>query len=214
MKTLAEESELNASRSIAQIRLGSFPQQYRKVQVYLYLHVRHPIVGRYDWRQAKTHCRVPPMALALARHPIVDKANLSSLKEIICGAAPLSADLAAEVTKRVKVPLHQGWGMTETTAASTVNRPGRDKHGSTGQLLPGQQARIVKEDGRDAEVGRDGELWVRGPNIVKSYHNNQKATKGTFTEGGWLMTGDVGFFDAEGYLKIIDRTKELIKYKG
>lgn len=159
-------------------------------------------------------CIVPPIALGLARHPLAAKTDFSSIREFIIGAAPMSAALTEEATKAVGVPIHQGWGMTETTSVSTVNRPGQHKVGTCGRLVPGQEARIVKEGGKDAAAGEAGELWVRGPNIVSSYYGNAKATQETFTKDGWLMTGDVGVFDKDGYLSIVDRTKELIKYKG
>lgn len=97
---------------------------------------------------------------------------------------------------------------------SIVNRPYQHKVGTCGRLIPGQEARLVKEDGHDAAGGEAGELWVRGDNIVRSYYGNAKATDETFTKDGWPKTGDVGIFDKDGYLSIVDRTKELIKYKA
>lgn len=100
--------------------------------------------------------------------------------------------------------------MTETTAVSNLNRAGMNIVGSVGPLVPGQEARIVNDEGQDSE---QGELWLRGGNIVTRYHRNEKSSRDTFTSDGWLKTGDVGYFK-DGYLYIVDRTKELIKYKG
>lgn len=181
---------------------------------------------------------VPPIALQLARNPIVDKAgkcghskwdvriwryadslfytsssDLSSLKEWLCGAAPLSPELMQDLVKRTKIPLFQGYGLSETSACATVNRPSFNRDGSVGKPLPGQQLRIVKLGGEDAQEGEEGEVWVKGVNIVRAYHKNQKATDDTFTKDGWLMTGDVGIMK-DGFLYIVDRLKELIKVKG
>jgi len=180
------------------------------------------VLPRFDLQQfldgiAKykcTHtCIVPPIALGLARHPAVDNADLSSLKELLCGAAPLSNELQNEVSKRLNVPLFQGYGLTETSACATLNRPEFNKTGSVGQPLPGLDLRIVLPGGKDAPDGEEGEVWVKGINIVRAYHRNQKATDETFTKDGWLMTGDIGRVQ-DGFLYITDRLKELIKVKG
>ncbi|CAD6578732.1 MAG: hypothetical protein CYPHOPRED_000662 [Cyphobasidiales sp. Tagirdzhanova-0007] len=159
-------------------------------------------------------CIVPPIALALAKHPMVEKADFSTIKFIISGAAPLSASIQDEAMKRIKAPIVIGFGMTETVSCSTVNLQEKNKLGSIGPLLPGQRARIVDDSGEDVPLGEQGELWLHGPNIFFAYLNNPGATHNSITSDGWFKTGDVAFVDDEGYFTIVDRSKELIKYKG
>ncbi|KAK4050826.1 hypothetical protein OIV83_003248 [Microbotryomycetes sp. JL201] len=158
---------------------------------------------------------VPPIALGLAKHPIVDKYDLKSLKFLLSGAAPLSADLQQALEKRLQGPaVYQGWGMSETTSVGMLAEPNKYKPGTVGKLLSSTEARLVDENGNDAQEGQPGELWVRGNNIMLGYYGNEKATKETIHKDGWLMTGDVCIRDKEGDYTIVDRTKELIKYKG
>jgi len=108
--------------------------------------------------------------------------------------------------------------MTETTPnVCTMNRSeARARAGWVGRLIPTYQARLVKEDGTEADCakGESGELWVRSPSVMKGYHNNPTATANTMTPGGWLRTGDILVRDDQGWFKVVDRLKELIKYKG
>ena len=158
---------------------------------------------------------VPPIVLALAKHPLVDRYDLSSLKSIISGAAPLSTELANEVTARLAVEVLQGYGMTETSPATHIALEGCGKPGSVGGLVPSSECRIVDvSTGDDVEQGDAGEIWVRGPHIMKGYLNNPQATADTIDADGWLHTGDIGYMDADGDFYIVDRLKELIKYKG
>ncbi|BGP50499.1 hypothetical protein JCM10450v2_006418 [Rhodotorula kratochvilovae] len=159
---------------------------------------------------------VPPIALALAKHPIVDQYDLSSLRYILCGAAPLSAALEAALTKRLKghTRVFQGLGMTETTSVGIVPPANKSKPGSVGLLLSSMEARLVSPSGEDVAPGEAGELWLRGPNILLRYHKNEEATRETLTSDGWLMTGDVCERDEEGWFRVVERSKDLIKYKG
>jgi acyl-CoA synthetase (AMP-forming)/AMP-acid ligase II len=155
---------------------------------------------------------VPPIALALAKHPAVEGRDLSSLRMIMSGAAPLGEDLARAVADRVGAPTIQGYGMTELSPVSHVAPIDSQKGGSIGPPLAGTECRIV-----DPETGEDadrGELWVRGPQVMQGYLNNEEETRSTIDEEGWLHTGDVAEMDDEGYYAIVDRLKELIKYKG
>jgi acyl-CoA synthetase (AMP-forming)/AMP-acid ligase II len=155
---------------------------------------------------------VPPIALALAKHPAVEGRDLSSLRMIMSGAAPLGDELARTVAERVGVPTIQGYGMTELSPVSHVAPIDSQKGGSIGPPLAGTECRIVDpESGGDADRG---ELWVRGPQVMKGYLNNDEETASTIDEDGWLHTGDVAEMDDEGYYAIVDRLKELIKYKG
>jgi len=157
---------------------------------------------------------VPPIALALAKHPAVDGADLSSLRLVMSGAAPLGAELSDAVAERIGTPTVQGYGMTETSPVTHVSplAPERIKGGSIGLPVAGTECRLVDpESGEDADRG---ELWIRGPQVMKGYLNNEEATRHTIDADGWLHTGDIAEVDEDGYLTIVDRLKELIKYKG
>jgi acyl-CoA synthetase (AMP-forming)/AMP-acid ligase II len=155
---------------------------------------------------------VPPIALALAKHPVVEGRDLSSLRMIMSGAAPLGDELAKAVAARVETPTIQGYGMTELSPVSHCAPIDSDKGGSIGPPLAGTECRIV--DPESGEEASRGELWVRGPQVMKGYLNNEEATAATIDDDGWLHTGDVAEMDDEGYYYIVDRLKELIKYKG
>ncbi len=160
---------------------------------------------------------VPPIALALAKHPLVDEFDLSSLELVFSGAAPLGEELERTCAERLGCRVSQGYGMTESSPVShSVPHPGgRTKPGSIGPVLPNMECRIVDVDsGQDAAPGERGELWMRGPNVMKGYLNNEQATRDTVDEEGWLHTGDVAIVDEDGYFAIVDRVKELIKFKG
>jgi len=158
---------------------------------------------------------VPPIVLALAKHPLVENFDLSSLKQVFSGAAPLGAELAQEASDRIACEVVQGYGMTEMSPVSHVTRMGGFKPGTCGVTVANTECRIVDvENGDDQDVGGVGELWVRGPQVMEGYLNNPEATAETIDEDGWLHTGDVGFIDEDGHLTIVDRVKELIKFKG
>ncbi|ORX85161.1 acetyl-CoA synthetase-like protein [Basidiobolus meristosporus CBS 931.73] len=157
---------------------------------------------------------VPPIALALARHPIVKKFDISSLENVVCGAAPLSRDLSKELQVATRGgTINQGYGMTETSPVVAVCMPGEEVHGSIGILAPSVEAKILGEDGK-AWPNKEGELCVRGPNIMLGYLNNPEATTEVIDQDGFLHTGDVAKVDEDGHFFITDRLKELIKYKG
>lgn len=158
---------------------------------------------------------VPPVALALAMHPLIDKYDLSFTDQIFCAAAPLGADVGDALAGRLSARVNQGYGMTELSPVSHISPNGIGKSGASGVTLPNTECRIVNiETMEDAADGEDGELWIRGPQVMKGYLNNPTATAETIVEGGWLRTGDIAHFDDEGYVYITDRLKELIKYKG
>lgn len=160
----------------------------------------------------------PPMVVALAKHPIVDEYDLSSLRLIFSGAAPLSAELAAECAARLDCDVVQGYGMTELSPlshATSVDGPGGFKPGSVGVTAALTESRIVDPaTGEDGNIDDIGELWVRGPQVMRGYLNNDAATSTTIDADGWLHTGDIARIDADGHVFIVDRLKELIKYKG
>ena len=158
---------------------------------------------------------VPPVMQFLALHPLIDAFDLSSIEIIGCGAAPLGMALEKKVAERLKCKVMQGFGMTESSGCVAVTNPDRIRAGTSGQLLPCTQARLVDPaTGSDVERGQPGELWFRGPQAFKGYLNQPQATAATIIADGWVRTGDIGTIDADGYLTITDRLKELIKVKG
>jgi acyl-CoA synthetase (AMP-forming)/AMP-acid ligase II len=157
---------------------------------------------------------VPPIVLALAKHPLVAKYDLTSVRFVNSGAAPLGDALQNEASERIGVPIQQGYGMTECTVACTGRMQDVDalKPGSVGRLLPNMEARVIDvADGSEQGVNERGELVVRGPNIMRGYFGNTQATDATIDADGWLHTGDVVKIDDDGHLFIVDRLKELIK---
>lgn len=160
---------------------------------------------------------VPPIVLALAKHPLVAQYDLSSVKLVNSGAAPLDGELQRACAERLGCLVTQGYGMTETSLAChvTPQDPARIKVASSGVTLPNMETRVVDtETGAELGPGERGEICVRGPNIMLGYLGSPKATAETLDAEGWLHTGDVGYADEDGYFYIVDRVKELIKYKG
>jgi acyl-CoA synthetase (AMP-forming)/AMP-acid ligase II len=160
---------------------------------------------------------VPPIVLGLAKHPAVAQFDLGSVRLVFSGAAPLGEDMARALAQKMGCPVVQGYGMTEASPVTHLS-PTRNapmKPGSAGRVVPNTEVKIV-EVGTGVEVpdGREGELWIRGPQIMKGYLNRPEETAACLDREGWYHTGDVGYVDPEGYFFIVDRTKELIKYKG
>lgn len=159
----------------------------------------------------------PPIAVALAKHPLVDQYDLSSVRALLSGAAPLDTALANAVAARLKTRVRQGYGMTEMSPVSHVIPPERDDIplGSIGVPVANVECRIVDvETGTDVAAGESGELLVRGPNIMLGYLGRDDATRDTLDADGFLHTGDIARVDDDGVFWIVDRLKELIKYKG
>ncbi|MDT5121795.1 MAG: hypothetical protein QOC96_1277 [Acidobacteriota bacterium] len=160
---------------------------------------------------------VPPIMLALTKQPIVDGYDLSKLKLIMSGAAPLGEKLTAACCDRLKCVIKQGYGMTESSPVTHISSedPAETKYGSVGQCIPNTECKIVDlETGAELESGQEGEICVRGPQVMKGYLNRPEATAQTIDAEGWLHTGDIGYADEDGHFFIVDRAKELIKYKG
>ena len=160
---------------------------------------------------------VPPIILALSNSPLVENYDLSSLHTIFSGAAPLSDSLTRVCMERLNCKIRQGYGMTETSPVthSSPSDPALVKFGSVGVCAPATECKIVDlESGAALGHRQEGEICVRGPQVMKGYLNRPEATARTIDAEGWLHTGDVGFADEEGHFFIVDRAKELIKYKG
>ncbi|ARZ69750.1 AMP-dependent synthetase [Streptomyces albireticuli] len=167
--------------------------------------------------QRITHALVaPPIALALAKHPLVEGRDFSSIQQLLSAAAPLKPELAEMVHRRIGVPVVQAYGMTELSPGAHVPPRGQTPPpGSVGKPLPSTECRLVSpEDGRDVAPGEEGELWVRGPQVMRGYLGRPTETAEVVDEDGWLHTGDLARVDEDGWFFISDRVKELIKYKG
>ena len=161
---------------------------------------------------------VPPIVLGLAKYPALGELDLSSLRLVFSGAAPLGEELARGLSARLGCPVVQGYGMTEASPVTHLS-PTRDapfKPGSIGRVVPNTEVQLVAVDTTLPVTGpgQDGELWIRGPQIMKGYLNRPQDTASAIDSEGWYHTGDVGHVDDDGFFYIVDRTKELIKYKG
>ncbi|MBS1694539.1 MAG: AMP-binding protein [Actinobacteria bacterium] len=165
----------------------------------------------------------PPVAVALAKHPLIDEHDLSSLRTIMSGAAPLDADVGHTAATRLGCRLVQGYGMSELSPVSHITPfSGGDSVplSSVGWTVPNAASKLVDPASR-AEISPPaeglsvtGELWFKGPNVMAGYLGNEQATRDTIDPDGWLHTGDLAQIDSDGRVYIVDRLKELIKYKG
>ncbi len=160
---------------------------------------------------------VPPIVVGMVKHPAVSQFDLSSVRLVFSGAAPLGEDIARQLSKKLGCPVVQGYGMTEASPVTHLS-PTRNapvKPGSVGRVVPNTEVKMVGVDtGAEVATGQEGELWIRGPQIMKGYLNQPGETAACLDTEGWYHTGDVGYVDDEGWFFIVDRTKELIKYKG
>ena len=158
----------------------------------------------------------PPVIVRLARDPMVDDYDLSSVKMITSGAAPLTKELVDAVHKRTKIKVNQAYGLSETSPM-THTQPWDEWYssiGSVGKMFPNMKAKYMSPEDKELGAGEAGELWLSGPNVFKGYWNNDEATQGCMSEDGYFKTGDVGYQDKDHNFFITDRVKELIKYKG
>ncbi len=182
--------------------------QHFDLEIFVSLIAKHKITRTYV---------VPPILLALAKQPLVDKYNLSSLRVITSAAAPLSRELIVECEQRLgNCLLKQLYGTTETLICThTLDERDKIKPGSVGKCLPGLECQIVNLDTHQLlGFNQPGELWVRGSQIMKGYWHNPQVTTSVIDADGWFHTGDIACVDEDGYLYIVDRIKELIKCNG
>jgi acyl-CoA synthetase (AMP-forming)/AMP-acid ligase II len=181
-------------------------------------------MGRYDFegflrllqdRRVSSAFLTPPVVQDLARQPAVDRFDLSGLRSILCAAAPMGAELEQAAAGRLGCVVRQGYGMTEACGPITTTLSDRIRRGSVGLLVPSTEAKVVDlADGHELAAGEPGEILVRGPQVMKGYLNQPEATAATLEPDGWLHTGDVGLFDPDDFLWLVDRVKEIIKYKA
>lgn len=159
---------------------------------------------------------VPPLLVFLAKSPLVDKYDISSLMIIGSGAAPLSKEVEDAVRQRLNIfAIRQGYGMSETTLGVLIQTPETETPGSVGTLRGGVWGKVIDmKTGKPLGPNQRGEMCFKGSSIMKGYINNKKATRDTIDKDGWLHTGDVGYYNESKEWFIVDRIKELIKYKG
>jgi acyl-CoA synthetase (AMP-forming)/AMP-acid ligase II len=160
---------------------------------------------------------VPPVVVALAKQPIVDQYDLSSLRTILVGAAPLGASVAQACAERIGCLVQQIYGLTETSPATHCNPedPARNKAAAVGPCVPNTECAVMDiVSGAELGPGEHGELWIRGPQVMRGYLNQPEATANAIDAQGWFHTGDIGYADDDGYFYIVDRLKELIKYNA
>jgi len=145
----------------------------------------------------------------------VDEYDLSRLEQVFIAAAPSGAELTDLVSARLGCIALQGYGMTELSPVSHIVPGDAPKSGAVGVVVSNTSCLIIDPDsGAKLPHGQQGEVWIKGPQVMQGYLNNPEATAQTITEDGWLRTGDIALIDTDGYMFIVDRLKELIKYKG
>lgn len=157
---------------------------------------------------------VPSMYGAVARLKEAGPEDFAHVYAVISGGEPLPGNIREAFLQKFGKPIMEGYGLTETIGPISFNVPGRHKPGSVGQIVPGASVRIVDDNGNDAGVGQDGEVWMKGPMIMKGYHNLPKETGEALTADGYFRSGDIGHLDPDGYLYITGRKKELIIVAG
>jgi 4-coumarate--CoA ligase len=158
----------------------------------------------------------PPVMIFFINTPLFNKYNLSSIKIFICGAAPISGETETKLKSKFKheIYINQIYGQTETTLGVVCRSFGWSKPGSVGGVVKGTYVKVVDLDGKTLGKNEAGEILVKGNSVMKGFYNNPHATADTIDKDGWLHTGDVGYYDDDLQFFIVDRLKELIKYKG
>ena len=166
-----------------------------------------------DYKVQRGHL-VPPIILGLAKHPIVDNYDFSSLEGMISAAAPLGSDTEKQAVDRLGCKIKQCYGMSELSPLATGHMDTNIKSGSVGPVCASSEGKIVDQQGNSLGPHETGELLIRGPQVMKEYLEAPEKTKETRSDSGWLRTGDVAYYDEDGYVFITDRLKELIKVRG
>jgi PAS domain S-box-containing protein len=208
------------------VGLMPFCQLYGMVAVNIGLRAGATVVTfphfRLDWllsaverHRVTTAYLVPPVIRTLAKHPAVSRSDLSALKKITSLTAPLPESVARACAERLRCSVRQGYGLTEAVALTHFTPRHSGKVASLGIPVPDTECRIVDVVSRDdVRVGELGEVWVRGPQVMKGYHNNLEVTSDIIDGDGWLRTCDIGYVDSDGYLFVVDRSKKLARLRG
>ena len=177
-----------------------------------------PVIQAIWKHKTSTFVAVPPIYAALASRVKGFKAFvirlLNPVRICISGAAALPMGVLTEFEKRFGVPILEGYGLTETSPVLTLNPIKGRQPGTVGIPIPGVEIKIIDENENPLPTGKVGEICARGANVMRGYHHKLEETKQTFTQDGWLKTGDVGFLNEKGFLTIADRKKDLIIVKG
>jgi len=166
-----------------------------------------------EYQPQRAHL-VPPILVELAKNPMVDDYDVSSLKYIISAAAPLGLDTENAVKKRLGCEVKQGWGMSEMSPIGTFSPDFNIKPGSVGPLVSSTYGKIIDRSGKSLGPNEDGELCIKGPQVMLGYLDEPDKTAECLSKSGWLRTGDVAYYDEDDYFFIKDRCKELIKVRG
>ena len=206
--------------------LMPFCQLYGMVAVNMGLHAGATVVTfpyfRLEWLltamekyRVTTAYLVPPVIRTLAKHATVGQFDLSALKKITSMTAPLPESVARACAERLRCSVSQAYGLTEAVALTHFTPRNSTKMASLGVPVPGTECRIVDVVSReDVQVGELGEVWVRGPQVMKGYQNNPEITSDLIDGDGWLRTCDIGYVDSDGYLFVVDRSKKLARLRG
>jgi long-chain acyl-CoA synthetase len=157
---------------------------------------------------------VPSMFGALLHLKNASSDDFKHTYAVISGGEPLPEALRQRFGQRFGVPLLEGYGLSETTGPIALNVPQAHRAGSVGRLVPGASARFVGEDGNNVPDAQDGEIWLKGPMVMRGYHNLPDETAAALTGDGYLKTGDIGRMDSDGYIYITGRKKEMIIVAG
>ena len=196
------------------------------MQQALYVGATQVMMGRFDMasflsliqaHRVTVLCTAPPVGVSLSQTPLVDDHDVSSLRFVMFGAAPMSAELQLRIADRLGCTAIQAYGLTETSPLTHIDfADERMKPGSVGPPAPDVEQRVVDMETGLVDLGPDelGELLVRGANVMRGYHNQPEATAAAIDSDGWFSTGDLVKIDEDGYVFVCDRKKELIKYSG
>jgi long-chain acyl-CoA synthetase len=152
--------------------------------------------------------------LAMLRHKDFSKLDFSKLKFCGAGGMAMSSSVIKEWEERTGSEIFEGYGLTECSPVVSVNVPGKVRIGTVGPVVPETEIKAVNNEGLEVPIGERGEAWVRGPQVMLGYWNRPEATKESITEDGWFKTGDYIEIDPEGYVRIVDRKKDMILVSG
>jgi len=150
----------------------------------------------------------------LMRHPQFDEIDFSAVTGSIAGGAALVSSIASEWQRRTESKLFEGYGLSETASSLTCNTPDHNKLGTVGKLLPSMQVKVVSPEGEELGTDREGELLVRGPNVFQAYWGRPEATLEAIDADGWFRTGDVAVIQVDGFIRVVDRIKDMILVSG